>query len=139
MSVVGLTLGSAANAIRPRAAKAARVATSATILASGRLRSYQTKPAARPRARIAKAPSCQLIDHPQLVARAAGAWLRILGCAGASQSPYASQSHLQPPQQLDPALRGERPAVQDAGGLGGEVGATAEHLGDRGVGDDRPV
>ncbi len=45
MSVVGLTLGSAANAIRPSAANAASVATSATIRASGRLRSYHAKPA----------------------------------------------------------------------------------------------
>ena len=44
MSVVGLTFGSAANAIRPSAANAASVATSATIRASGRVRSYQPNP-----------------------------------------------------------------------------------------------
>ena len=45
MSVVGLTFGTAANAIRPSAANAASVATSATIRASGRTRSYQANPA----------------------------------------------------------------------------------------------
>ncbi len=44
MSVVGLTFGIAANAIRPSAANAASVATSAMIRASGLLRSYQAKP-----------------------------------------------------------------------------------------------
>ena len=53
MSVVGLTLGSGANAIRPSAASAASVATSASTRALGWLRSYQAKPAAsaRPRTR----------------------------------------------------------------------------------------
>ena len=45
MSVVGLTFGSGANAIRPSAASAARVATSAITRAVGCARSYQAKPA----------------------------------------------------------------------------------------------
>ena len=53
MSVVGLTLGSAANAIRPSAASAASVATSASTRVEGWMRSYQAKPAtsAAPRMR----------------------------------------------------------------------------------------
>ena len=45
MSVVGLTFGSGANAIRPSAASAASVATSASTRARGCVRSYQAKPA----------------------------------------------------------------------------------------------
>src|SRR5918998_1551025 len=45
MSVVGLMLGSGANAIRPSAASAASAATSASTRAVGWLRSYQPKPA----------------------------------------------------------------------------------------------
>ena len=70
MSVVGLTLGSGANAIRPSAANAASVATSATIRASGRVRSYQANPAASASARTANAPSCQLTRPPPGRARA---------------------------------------------------------------------
>ena len=54
MSVVGLTFGNAANAIRPSAANAASVPTSATIRASGRTRSYQANPPASASARIAE-------------------------------------------------------------------------------------
>ena len=46
MSVVGLTLGSGAKAMRPSAASAASVATSASTRELGWLRSYQAKPAA---------------------------------------------------------------------------------------------
>ena len=46
MSVVGLTFGSGANAIRPSAASAASVATSASTFDDGCERSYQAKPAA---------------------------------------------------------------------------------------------
>ena len=46
MSVVGLTLGSGANASRPSVASAASVATSATVREDGRERSYQAKPPA---------------------------------------------------------------------------------------------
>ena len=45
MSVVGLTLGKAAKAIRPAIASAASAATRATTCAGGRERSYQAKPA----------------------------------------------------------------------------------------------
>ena len=45
MSVVGLTLGSGANATRPSAASAASVATSASTRVVGCVRSYQAKPA----------------------------------------------------------------------------------------------
>jgi hypothetical protein len=65
MSEVGLTLGSAAKAIRPSAANAASVATSATILASGCARSYQAKPPASATARIVNAPTCQVTPAPR--------------------------------------------------------------------------
>ena len=68
MSVVGLTFGSAANAIRPSAANAASVATSAMIRASGRLRSYQAKPIASASASSAKLASCQLMPPPPAAA-----------------------------------------------------------------------
>src|SRR3954453_7515736 len=45
MSVVGLTFGSGANAIRPSAASAASVATSASTRLDGCVRSYHAKPA----------------------------------------------------------------------------------------------
>ena len=64
MSVVGLTLGRATKAIRPSAANAASVPTRATILASGRVRSYHAKPPARATARIANAPTCQVMPAP---------------------------------------------------------------------------
>src|SRR3982074_2474053 len=50
MSVVGLTLGSGANAIRPSAASAASVATIASTLLDGCVRSYQAKPSPTTRA-----------------------------------------------------------------------------------------
>src|SRR3954465_12003284 len=46
MSLVGLTFGIGANAIRPTTASAASAATSATTLAGGRERSYQPNPSA---------------------------------------------------------------------------------------------
>ena len=61
MSVVGLTLGKAAKAIRPTIASAVSAATSATICEGGRERSYQAKPATITPATIRKLPSCQLI------------------------------------------------------------------------------
>ena len=62
MSVVGLTLGKAANAIRPAIASAASAATSATTWDGGRERSYQANPARRTPPRIRKLASSQLID-----------------------------------------------------------------------------
>ena len=113
MSVVGLTFGSAANAIRPSAANAARVPTSATIRASGRARSYHAKPAASASARTVNAPSCQLIPPPR-------------------RRPGAGSS-------APPAGVSAPPAPQDAGGLGREVAAAGQDL-DRGaVGDHRAV
>src|SRR5918998_168025 len=69
MSVVGLTLGSAANATRPSAAIAASVATSAITRVVGCVRSYQTKPTTRtaPRSRVHAAR--RLVEQEQLGVR----------------------------------------------------------------------
>ena len=61
MSVVGFTFGTAAKAMRPSAANAASVPTSATMRASGRVRSYQAKPASRPSAEDRE--GCELPAH----------------------------------------------------------------------------
>ncbi len=90
MSVVGLTFGSAANAIRPSAANAASVPTSATIRASGRLRSYHPKPAASASARIPKAASCQLMPAPPSARRGGGrgaGQASTIPCSGVSAAP----------------------------------------------------
>src|ERR687895_154582 len=61
MSVVGWTLGSGANAIRPSAASAASVATSASTRAVGCERSYQAKPATRARPRTSREAASQRV------------------------------------------------------------------------------
>ena len=116
MSVVGLTFGNAANAIRPSAANAASVPTSATTRASGRTRSYHANPPASASARIPNAPSCQLTRHPR--ARRAA------------------------PRAAAPRLRRRQRAArsaEDPRGLGREVRATGEDLGRRAVGDHRAL
>ena len=60
MSVVGLTLGSGANAIRPSVASAASEATTATVRDDGRERSYHQNPPASASARITNEASGQL-------------------------------------------------------------------------------
>ena len=60
MSVVGLTFGSGAKAIRPSAASAASVATSAITRAVGWARSYHANPAASAIASSANEASTQL-------------------------------------------------------------------------------
>ena len=114
MSVVGLTLGSGAKAIRPRAASAASVATSARTRELGCERSYQAKPAASAGA------------EDQRTRRAASSRGDL-----DRQAPRAAARA--------PSLRHQRPAraPEDARGLGGEVPAAAEHLGGRAVGRDR--
>src|SRR5919204_205716 len=86
MSVAALTLGSAANAIRPSAAKAASAPTSATIRASGRVRSYHANPPARASDKIAKAPSCQ-------VTRSAGRPCQDLDRGGVADDPAVREHH----------------------------------------------
>ena len=114
MSVVGLTLGTAAKAIRPSAANAASVPTSATTRASGRARSYQAKPPASANARIAKAASCQLIPRTSRFAAGPRCDQRGVPCSGVSAAARAAE---------------------DPGGLGDEVAAPGQHLGRRAVGD----
>ena len=60
MSVVGLTLGIGAKAIRPSAASAARVATSASTREVGCVRSYHAKPATSARPRTISEAASQL-------------------------------------------------------------------------------
>src|ERR1044072_3249654 len=111
MSVVGLTLGKAAKAIRPAIASAARAATSATTCAVGRERSYQAKPPIRTAARIRKLASSQLPSPPLPLVH-----------AGQVGHPLLRRHHAR--------------HVEDAGDLGGEVPATGEDLGRGAVGDD---
>ena len=115
MSVVGLTFGTAANAIRPSAANAASVATSATIRASGRTRSYQAKPAASATARIANA--AELPAH-----------------AIASAARRADQRDARPPGVSAPPAPPRIRAVSVA-----KYAAAREHLGGGAVGDHGPV
>ena len=100
--MVGFTFGSGANAIRPSAASAASVATSAITRAVGCARSYQAKPAAS-----ATASSANEASDPAHVT--------------------ASARHA---QQRGAGLGIERAAgaAEHARGLRGEVPAAAEHL-----------
>ena len=66
MSVVGLTLGIGAKAIRPIAARPASVATRASIREPGCVRSYQRKPLINAAARIASAANSQFMALPRL-------------------------------------------------------------------------
>src|ERR671923_1227579 len=124
MSVIGLTLGSGANAMRPSAARAASVATSASTFDDGCARSYQPKPAASATARTAKAPSCQVTE---------GSPPRGIQPRGPSPT-----SGLRPAEvghalsnPLRPRLR--RQLAHDPGGLRGEVPPAGEDLLDRTV------
>jgi hypothetical protein len=75
MSVVGLTLGSGANATRPSAASAASVATMANTLLDGCVRSYHAKPSPRTSASRLKVVNCHVIAEapprrdPQVTSR----------------------------------------------------------------------
>ena len=62
--MIGLTSGRATNASRPSAASATSVATTATIRADGRLRSYASHPTANTAATIENDASGQLIAWP---------------------------------------------------------------------------
>ena len=64
MSVVGLTLGSAVNAIRPSAAIAASVATRAITRVDGWVRSYQANPTTITAPRTSMLPRTQLTAAP---------------------------------------------------------------------------
>ena len=111
MSVVGLTLGSAANATRPSAAIAASVATSAITRVVGWVRSYQTKPTSR------TAPRTSVEAAIQLMSRTGG------------------------PKERRAFLRGQRAAraAEHARDLGGEVPAAGEHRVRLRVGDGAAV
>ena len=69
MSVVGLTFGSGAKAIRPSAASAASVATSASTRAEGCERSYQAKPATSARPSTISEAASQLTARPPKAGR----------------------------------------------------------------------
>ena len=116
MSVVGLTLGSGAKAIRPSVASAASVATSATVREEGRERSYHAKPAASASARMRERRERPAHGSDSIAVRARG-------------------------QLGDRLRRGEDAAVaaEDARGLGREVPAAGEQLGGARVGDDAAV
>ena len=118
MSVVGLTFGKAANAIRPSAANAASVPTSATIRASGRTCSYQAKPAASASARTPNAPTCQLMrctsaPSPRLdrVRSRRPARVRHRRRRGSSRSRWRSTC---PPRGSRPATRPRSPSPPPA-------------------------
>ena len=112
MSVVGLTFGSGANAIRPSAASAASVATSASTRAVGM----------RP-----------------LVPREAGgqrdAEDEQRGGDPAHRATTCDSRASRLREQRRAFLGEQRAAAEDAGGLRREVPAAAEHLGGRRVGD----
>src|SRR3954452_24476651 len=73
MSVVGLTVGSAANATRPSAAIAASVATSAITRVLGCVRSYQAKPTTITAPRISIEARTQVTQpHPGCLKPALG-------------------------------------------------------------------
>ena len=111
MSVVGLTLGKAAKAMRPAIASAASAATRATTCDGGRERSYQAKPASMTAPRISEAG--QLPAH---------------------------RRRLPSQRERRALLGGDDPGqVEDAGDLGGEVPAAGEDLGGRAVGDHHAV
>ena len=116
MSVVGLTFGNAANAIRPSAANAASVPTSATIRASGR-DALVPGEARRQREREER-------ERAELPAHA-----RHLRPAVRTDR---TRTRARPPRSGTSAPPG---AAEDPRGLGGEVGAAGEDLGRRAVGD----
>ena len=102
MSVVGLTLGSGAKAIRPSAASAASVATMANTLLDGCVRSYQAKPSASTSASSVKVVSCQVIAR-----RLPSCWCRSAApAAGSSARPpvtrAVSVAKYQPPARTAP-------------------------------------
>ena len=109
MSVVGLTLGKAANAIRPAIASAASAATRATTWDGGRERSYQANPASEDAAEDQEAR--QLPAHENSSPR------RAAPCSGVTT-----------PGQ-----------VEDPRHLGREVPAAGEDLAGVRVGDRDPV
>src|SRR3954465_6799202 len=118
MSVVGLTFGIGANAIRPTVASAASAATSDTTRAGGRERSYHAN-------------------------AAAGGGARTPETRGGARPPArrttraATSSHQLPLEHVRSLLRRQRPrgAAEHARHVGGEVPAAGEHLGGWAVGD----
>src|SRR4051812_2798244 len=119
MSVVGLTLGSGANAIRPSAASAASVATMASTLLDGCVRSYHAKPRPSTATSSVKVVSCQVMG-----VTAHGA------AAAAHGSPSRSRADRLPLGQQRGAGGGQqRAAAGDPRGLGGEVPAAGQHGG----------
>src|SRR3954468_18014466 len=123
MSVVGLTLGRGAKAIRPSAARAASVATSASTRDVGCVRSYQPKPAPSARTRTSEDAAIQLTRPPPGSRRAPGAAAGPpRGGAGGAGEPRGA------------LLGGQRARAEHARDLRREVPAAAEHLGGRRVG-----
>ena len=102
MSVVGLTLGKAAKAIRPAIASAARAATRATTCDGGRERSYQAKPARRTAPRIRKLVSSQLIGPPPRRGAAAAPCSGVT-TPGRSRTRATSVAKYQPPERTSAA------------------------------------
>src|SRR3954452_24717957 len=120
MSVVGLTLGRGAKAIRPSAARAASVATSASTRDVGCVRSYQPKPAPSARTRTSEDAAIQLTRAPPGSRR---------GAPGARAAP---------PEPRGALLRGQRARAEHARDLRREVPAAAEDIGGRRVGHELP-
>src|SRR3954468_4484400 len=124
MSVVGLTLGSAAKATRPSAAIAASVATSAITRVLGWVRSYQAKPTTSTAPRISVEAKIQVTTPSP-------------GCPkpepGPSPAGSRAQSRGDPVEEAGALLGRERAAraAEHARDLGGEVPAAGEHLGRR--------
>src|SRR3954447_2209383 len=132
MSVVGLTLGSAAKATRPSAAIAASVATSATTRVLGWVRSYQAKPTTITAPSSTIDPATQLTTPPSGGPKPAGS-----GRSGVSWA----HSCRDPLEQLRALLGGQRAAraAEHARDLGGEVPAAREHFARSRVGHWAPV
>src|SRR3954454_23889488 len=125
MSVVGLTLGSGAKAMRPSAARAASVATSASTRDVGCVRSYQPKPTPRARTRTSEDAAIQLTMPPPGPERAP----RAAAPPARGAPPRGRGARGEPRRTL---LGGQRARAEHAGDLRREVPAAAEHLGGRG-------
>ena len=132
MSVVGLTLGKAAKAIRPAIASAASAATRATTCDGGRERSYQAKPASRTRAEDQEAG--QLPAHqPSPPRRAAAAPCSGVTTPGRSRTRATSVAKYQPPERISRGRAvGDHDAVAEQDDALGEGGGELDVVG----GDD---
>src|SRR3954447_24566132 len=139
MSVVGLTFGSAANAIRPSAASAASVATSASTRVVGGMRSYQAKPATSAAPRMRKEAAIYPIASPP--AGRIAPWAIAPSDVSPLGEPSPSYDRRLPREQRRALLRGQCAAgpAEHARDLRREVPAAGEHVARRRVGDRAAV